>query len=500
VNGTNISVSLAPHQILIKGTDNGGGSIIAKRWILTAAHLNIGGGTEFYAGVSDRGQLWAGQSKTMEGNPKNAPGAGGGGDNYINDLRLIKVNSDFSFNGNVEMIKLASSVNSNLWTPKNGSISGARPYVSGFGKIQSGGDLSDNLKRAQVEVTLIDDNNKKIIAGGNYNGTNYDACQGDSGGPLYARSDPNNFNHTSNVLIGTVNGGAGCGNGGAYMNVSKYLKWIVETIHLTDTPDLICSGTNYQLENIGIMPDGCSLAWAASPSYLFTASSGSGTTFSVSGANGASGTGTISITLNTPDGDTFTASKTVWVGYPSINITTDGTFNFYGNNASICKSFGYCMRATSNASSSISSYSWNTSSWPAPFATPSTIGVSGDQLCFGTHSTGTYLIQINANGACGNNQKNLFITVNNCGYRLFPNPATSIVNLEFENPEQPESIPIAVEIYDEKKQKKLKSFDWSKTKSKKKEIDVSDLPRGTHYVKLYFDKKKEVETIRLILE
>jgi Trypsin/Secretion system C-terminal sorting domain len=430
----------------------------------------------------------------MEGDPKNAPGAGGGGDNYIHDLRLIKVNSDFSFNGNVEMIKLASSANAPLWGL------GQEPYVSGFGATQSGGSVSNTLRRAEVKVTSIDDDNKKIIAGGSNNGINYDACQGDSGGPLYASTNPNSNSSQFNVLIGTVNGGAGCGNGGAYMNVSKYLKWIVETIHLTDTPDLICSGTNYQLENIGIMPDGCSLTWTASPSYLFTSSSGSGTTFSVSGESGVSGQGTISITLNTPDGDSHTASKTVWVGYPPININTDGTFNFYGNNAYICKSFGYCMQATSNPSGGISSYSWNTSSWPAPFADPSTLSVSGDQLCFGTHSTGTYLIQVNANGVCGSNQKNLFITVNNCGYRLFPNPATSIVNLEFENPEQPESIPIAVEIYDEKKQKKLKSFDWKKSKSKKKEIDVSDLPRGTHYVKLYFDKKKEVETIRLILE
>lgn len=284
------------------------------------------------------------------------------------------------------------------------------------------------------------------------------------------------------------------------MNVSKYLDWIVKTIFLTDTHYLICSGTNYQLENIGIMPDGCSLTWTASPSYLFTSSSGSGATFSVSGESGVSGEGTISITLNTPDGNSYTESKTVWVGYPPISINTDGTFNFYGNNASICQSFGYCMQATSNALSGISSYSWNTSSWPAPFADPSTLSVSGDQLCFGTHSTGTYLIQVNANSICGSNQKNLFITVNNCGYRLYPNPAKSVVNLEFENPEQPESIPISVEIYDEKKQKKLKSFDWSKSKSKKKEIDVSDLPRGTHYVKLYFDKKKEVETVRLILE
>jgi hypothetical protein len=353
----------------------------------------------------------------------------------------------------------------------------------------------------------VNNANNKIIAGGNYNGTNYDSCQGDSGGPLYASTNPNSNSSEFNVLIGTVNGGTGCGGGGAYMNVSKYLEWIVRTIHTEDTPDFLCGGTTIVLENIGKLPDGCTMTWSVlEPSFFSTVQTNAPTagsrltpTLTLTTANGVSGKTTVRITLQIAGEGTKIIDKEMWVGSPAISIVTDGTFSFTGNNTSVCKSFGYCMNATPNPfppTGSVS-YTWNTSSFPNTnsFANP-----NNAQLCFGIGYTGTYLLKVYSNGTCGTNQRNLFINVNNCGYRVYPNLAISIVNIDFENPEQPESIPTSVEIYDEKNQKKLKSFDWSKSKSKKKEIDVSDLPRGTHYIKLYFDKKKEIETVRLILE
>jgi secreted trypsin-like serine protease len=151
VNGIDITqASLIPHQILIEGrspglSEDGGGSIIAKRWILTAAHLKLDTYTKFHAGVLTRTSLSAGQQKSLDREIEHPDYSGD--PKYNHDLALVKVNSDFSFNGNVEMIKLASSANSNLWTPKMGSILGARPYVSGFGHTVSGGFCIKHFKK-----------------------------------------------------------------------------------------------------------------------------------------------------------------------------------------------------------------------------------------------------------------------------------------------------------------------------------------------------------------
>jgi Trypsin/Secretion system C-terminal sorting domain len=387
-------------------------------------------------------------------------------------------------------------------------------------KYISGGSVSNTLKRAAVEVTLVNSTNNKIIVGGNYNGTNYDACQGDSGGPLYASTNPNSSSSEFNVLIGTVNGGTGCGGGGAYMNVSKYLKWIVETILIEDTPNFLCGGSSVTLENIGKLPDGCTMGWSAFPSSLFLstqivapASTGLTPTFKITAASGASGEATIQINMLTPDGP-FTVSKKIWIGQPgSINIVTDGTFNINGSNATICKTFGYCMTSNATNGNISSANSFSYSGWPISnsfFGPPTTSVIINDRVCFGTNNTGSYFLTVYASNTCGTSSKNVIFQVNNCGFRVFPNPAQTTVAVEFEEPDKIESIPDIIDLVEEKSQKKVKSKDVKMIKEKEKnnhkaygkiEIDVSDLPRGVYYLNMSYENKNgsKVEQARVIL-
>lgn len=267
------------------------------------------------------------------------------------------------------------------------------------------------------------------------------------------------------------------------------------------------------------MPDGCTMSWTATSdngnsSDMFTVLTGNSLDFSTAAQPNAQGFGTITLTFNSPGNPEKIITKKVWVGSPSaIDITTDGSFNFTGNNTSICTTFGYCMTATNpqvtvgsppTTSFSTTNYSYS-GSFPNAngsnaFFTPSTSSVTNDRVCFGSNIANTYTVNVTAINECGINSRLLFVTVNNCGYRVFPNPAKETVKIEFERPDKPESIPDLIEIYDEKKQKKSKTIDFSKNKKSILEINVSDLERGVYYLKLTYEKKREVETIRLILE
>ncbi|TAG42216.1 MAG: hypothetical protein EAZ32_01300 [Cytophagia bacterium] len=120
--------------------------------------------------------------------------------------------------------------------------------------------------------------------------------------------------------------------------------------------------------------------------------------------------------------------------------------------------------------------------------------------CFGTNNTGSYFLTVNANNACGSNGRSIIVQVNNCGLRIFPNPAKNVVSIEFENPEMLESIPDMIEIQDEKSQKIVKSSNVKAIKDRNKgnpkayeriEFEVADLPRGTYYVQATFDQQSE---------
>jgi hypothetical protein len=370
--------------------------------------------------------------------------------------------------------------------------------VSGFGRTDTGSGLSDELRYVDVPVTSVDNTDKLIYAGGN----NYDSCQGDSGGPMFA----------DNTLTGIVSYGATCGGGGAYTMVSQFLSFIIEKIHKYGTPNEVCGNTTF--ENLGIMPDDVSFQWTASPSYLFTNSSGTGLSFTTAQNGTNNGVGTITLTATHTSGQIVSVSKQVWVGQPaSINIVTDGTFSIYGNNATLCKIVGYCM--TSNSTVTLNGSDFNTATsfsyngWPSynSFFNTYTQQVSNDRACFGTNNTGTYYLSIYASNTCGSNSRSVIFQVNNCGYRIYPNPAKTTISIEFDEPDKPESIPDLIEIKSEKtlqtvSKKELQGNEKRNPKAVEKiSFDVADLPRGVYYVHLTFGSSKEqkVDKVRIIL-
>jgi secreted trypsin-like serine protease len=68
INGSVVSSSsVIPYQVLFNGGNDGGGTIVAKRWILTAAHIaTTGSSLQIYAGVVNRNSLSSGQNRIFK--------------------------------------------------------------------------------------------------------------------------------------------------------------------------------------------------------------------------------------------------------------------------------------------------------------------------------------------------------------------------------------------------------------------------------------------------
>ncbi|XP_051741852.1 trypsin I-P1-like isoform X7 [Ctenopharyngodon idella] len=228
VGGEDATAGAWPWQVRIHVHDYlCGGTLINKDWVLSAAHC-----FEQSSSVSDPNiVMYFGRLNQSGSNPHEIIRTASRiirHSNYNNqpnnnDIALVQLNSSVPFSDYIRPVCLAAA----------GSVfsSGTESWVTGWGTLQSGGQLPDTLQEVMIPIVSNSDCDNaygrfitgNMICAGLLNEGGKDSCQGDSGGPMVSKKD------SLWIQSGIVSFGKGCAlpkYPGVYTRVSQYQNWI----------------------------------------------------------------------------------------------------------------------------------------------------------------------------------------------------------------------------------------------------------------------------------
>merc|ERR1711990_1231039 len=234
-----------PYQVLVspctsKGCLMCGGTILNKRYVVTAAHclyagkdlMTLKGGSKFRVMLGEHDHCKATSSFVLASAVHKHPKFDINSASVDNDIAILKLSKDLTFSDKIKPVCLPNSATKDY--------SGKASTVSGWGGTKAYTPMKPvdqprqcALKEAIVNILKPSSTKCSNFLGDSSSttrlcawGKGTDACQGDSGGPLTIAENG------KYVLLGVVSYGSGCAteNPGVYARVQGFLPWMKKII------------------------------------------------------------------------------------------------------------------------------------------------------------------------------------------------------------------------------------------------------------------------------
>jgi len=231
VGGHNAERGSLPWQVSIQTYGHFcGGTIISKRWILSAAHCFERGskGVKIVAGEHDLGYTDGSEQKISVVRNFNHPQYDS--KTSKNDICLLELSQDLRFDSYTQPACLPKLANENA-----DYAAGDNVIVSGWGSTRARG--ATILQVATVPLIADSTCNQRkyyggrisysMVCAGKLGEGGVDTCKGDSGGPLVKKISD------KWTVLGVTSWGFGCARPnkpGVYARVARFEKWIHDTI------------------------------------------------------------------------------------------------------------------------------------------------------------------------------------------------------------------------------------------------------------------------------